>query len=71
MSQELFGEASKHRNKKQEEKRQLNRKIGRKIFDDKLHTINLPVSKKTKQKTLEMGQGDDPLPSIYFTLSRR
>jgi len=27
MSQELFGEASKHRNKKQEEKRKLNRKM--------------------------------------------
>ena len=39
MSQELFGEASKLRNKKKKENR--TRKIGREISDDKLYTINL------------------------------
>ena len=41
MSQELFGENSKRRNKKQEEKRKLNRKNVRELSDDKLYTINL------------------------------
>ena len=40
MSQELFGENSKRRNKKQEEKRKLNRKNVRELSDDKLYTIN-------------------------------
>jgi len=41
MSQELFEEASKHSNKKQEEKRKLNRKNGRELSNDKLYTINI------------------------------
>ena len=48
MSQELFGEASKRRNKKQEEKRKLIRKNGRELFDNKLYSINLfPLRKKS------------------------
>ena len=41
MSQELFREASKHRNNKPEEKRKLTmEKIKRELVDDKLYSIN-------------------------------
>ena len=66
MSQELFGEAPKRRNKKNEEKRKLNRKNGRELPDNKLYTIILFLQQM--ETTLEMGLGDIPPP---FHLDRK
>ena len=66
MSQELFGETSKRRNKKQEDKRKIEQENGRKLFDDKLYTINLFCYQM--KTTLEMGLGDAPPPPLHFTL---
>ena len=68
MSQDLFGEASKHRNKKQEEKRKF-RKIGREISLMISSTLSIYSVSEWRQ-TLEMGLGDVPPPrSIYFSLT--
>ena len=67
MSQDLFGEASKHRNKKQEEKRKF-RKIGREISLMISSTLSFYSVSEWRQ-TLEMGLGDVPPPSIYFSLT--
>ena len=64
MSQDLFGDASKHRNKKQEEKRKF-RKIGREISLMISSTLSIYSVSEWRQ-TLEMGLGDVPPPLHLF-----
>ena len=64
MSQDLFGEASKHRNKKQEEKRKF-RKIGREISLMISSTLSFYSVSEWRQ-TLEMGLGDVPPPAPFI-----
>ena len=59
MSKELFGEASKRRNIKQEEKRKSNRKNWKRISDVQLYTVNFSNGEWRQHQ--KGGLGDIPL----------